>query len=97
MTILNEGDTLYLICDTSNTRPRPIVKWFNPAGVTISTAGNLEIMNIQRSAAGIYACVATLLDSGDTMNSTVNVTVQCECHDNVNEACTCAQLLYYLH
>ena len=83
MTTLNEGDTLYLNCDTSDTRPRPIVEWFNSEGVVVSTAGNLEIMNIQRSAAGIYTCVATLLQSGDTMNSTVNVTVQCEYHDNI--------------
>ena len=90
MTTLNEGDTLHLKCDASNSRPLPILKWFSPEGVIIGTAGNLEIMNIQRSAAGIYTCVATQLQSGDAMNSTVNVTVQCECHDSMFETCTYA-------
>ena len=48
----------------------------------ISNQRTLEIMNIQRSAAGIYTCVA-ISRSGATMNSTVNVTVQCECHDSI--------------
>ena len=93
MTTLNEGDTLYLICDASNSRPPPIVVWFSSEGVIISTFGSLEIMNIQRSAARIYTCVATQLNSGDTMNSTVNVTVQCKCPNSMYETCTCAQLL----
>ena len=78
MTTLNEGDTLYLDCDTSNSRPRPSVEWLSPDGVTISITRDLGIMNIQRSAAVIYTCVA-LSRSGATINSTVNVTVQCKC------------------
>ena len=81
MTTLNEGDTLYLNCDTSNSRPRPSVEWFSPEGVMISITRDPEIMNIQRSDAGIYTCV-TLSRFGATMNSTVNVTVQCKCHDS---------------
>ena len=42
------------------------------------------IMNIQESAAGIYTCVATHSTSGATMNSTVNIFVQCERHDVYN-------------
>ena len=80
MTTLNEGDTLYLDCDTSNSRPCPSVEWFSPEGVNISNNRLLVIMNIQRSAAGIYTCVATRSLSKDTINTTVNVTVQCECH-----------------
>ena len=82
MTTLNEGDTLYLDCDTSNSGPRPSVKWLSPKGVMISITRDSEIMKIQRSAAGIYTCVA-ISRSGATMNSTVNVTVQCECHDSI--------------
>ena len=81
MTTLNEGDTLDLDCDTSNSRPRrPSVEWLSPEGVTVSNGRILEIMNIQGSAAGIYTCIATHTVHGTTMNSTVNVTVQCECH-----------------
>ena len=90
-TTLSKGDTLYLNCDTSNSRPRPSVEWFSPEGIMISITRDLEIMNIQRSAAGIYTCVA-LLRYGATMNSTVNVTVQCECYDSMYEACTCIQV-----
>ena len=82
MTTLNEGDTLDLDCDTSNSRPRTIVEWFSPEGIMISITRDLEIMNIQRSAAGIYTCV-TISRSGATMSSTVNVTLQCECHDSI--------------
>ena len=39
----------------------------------------LEMTNIQGSAEGIYTCVATHPLSRATMNSTVNVTVQCKC------------------
>ena len=83
MTTLSEGDTLYLECDASNSRPRPMVEWFSPEGVVVSNERILEIMNIQRSAAGIYTCVAIHIFSEATMNSTVNVIVQCECHDSI--------------
>ena len=76
-TTLNEGDTLYLDCDTSNSTS---VKWFSPEGVNISNDRLFMITNIQRCAAGIYTCVATRSLIKDTMNSTVTVTVQCECH-----------------
>ena len=81
---LNEGDTLDLDCDTSNSRPFPSLKWFSPEGVMVSITRDLEIMNIQRSAAGIYTCVAISRSGpGATMNITVNVIVQCECHDSI--------------
>ena len=83
MTTLNEGDTLYLECDTSNSKPRPTMEWFSPGGVNSTNERIIEIMNIQRSAAGIYTCVATHIFSGATMNSTVNVVVQCECSDSI--------------
>jgi hypothetical protein len=78
-TTLSKGDTLYLDCDTSNSRPSPRVEWLSPEGVVVSYDTTLEIMNIQRSAVGIYTCVATRPLSGATMNSTVNVTVQFPC------------------
>ena len=83
MTILNEGDPLYLECDASNSRPRPSVEWFNSEGVNVSNERILEVMNIQRSAAGIYTCVAIHTFSEATMNSTVNVIVQCKYHDSI--------------
>ena len=79
-TTLNEGDTLYLDCDTSNSTFHLSVKWFSHEGVVVSNERILEIMNIQRSATGIYTCVATHPLIEDTMNSTVTVTVQCECY-----------------
>ena len=81
-TTLNEGDTLELDCDTSNSRPHSSVEWFSPEDVMISITRDFEIMNIRRSAAGIYTCVA-LSRTGTTMNSTVNVTVQCKCYDSM--------------
>ena len=78
-TTLNEGDTLDLDCDVSTSSPLPSVQWFSPQGDLISNSIDLEIMNIQRSAMGVYTCVATQLTSGVILNSTVNVVVQCEC------------------
>ena len=81
-TTLNEGDTLYLDCDASTLKPRATVKWFNPERVVVSNGRILEIMNISRSAAGIYTCVASRVRIL-TSNITVNVTVQCECHKDI--------------
>ena len=77
MTNLNEGDTLYLECDTSNSRPSPRVEWLSPEGVVVSNERTLEITNIQERATEIYTCVATHPLSGATIS--VNVAVQCEC------------------
>ena len=66
-------------CDTSQLKIPTTVQWLSPEGVVASNESILEIMNIQRSAAGIYTCVVTHPLSRATMNSTVNVTVQCEC------------------
>ena len=76
-TPLSKGDTLYLDCDTSNSRPSPTVEWLSPDGVVLSNERILEITNIQGSAEGIYTCVATQPLTG--ANTTVNVTVQREC------------------
>ena len=75
-TVINEGSTLDLDCDTSNSRPIPSVEWFNPDGDLISNSRELRIMDIQQSAAGMYTCVAT--QSRATMSSSVNIAVQCK-------------------
>ena len=66
------------------------MEWLSPEGDVVSNDTTLAIMNIQRSAAGIYTCVGTHPISGAAMNSTVNVTVQCECRDvyKIIFACT---------
>ena len=79
MTTLNEGDTLYLDC----IKRHASIKWFSPEGVVVSNERILIMMNIRRSAAGIYICEATHKIYGTTRNSTVNVIVQCECHNSM--------------
>ena len=81
MTTINEGDILYLDCDAIGSNIN--VMWLSPEGVVVSNEMSLVIMNIQRSAAGIYTCVATHKFHGSTRNSTVNVIVQCECYYSV--------------
>ena len=78
-TILNEGDTLYLDCDTSNSRPRLglYVEWLSSEGGVLSDERILEIMNIQGSVEGTYTCVAIHIVTGATIES--NVTVQRMC------------------
>ena len=63
----------------STSNPLPSVQWFSPQGDLISNSSHLEIMNIQREKRGIYTCIATQIDSGATMNSTMNVIILCEC------------------
>ena len=82
ITTLNEGDTLDLDCNKSNSNSLVglSVKWLSPEGVVVSNERTLEIMNIQESAAGTYTCVTIRIVTGATINSTaVNVTVQCKC------------------
>ena len=81
-TTLNEGDTLDLFCDTTNSSPLPSAEWFSPQGDMISNSWDFEIMNIQRSAMGVYTCIVTS-HVGATLNITVNVTVICEYYINV--------------
>ena len=90
MTTINEGDTLHLDCIKRYTS----IKWFSPEGVVVSNERILMIMNIQRSAAGIYTCVATHNTHGFSRNNTMNVIVQCECHVYIiayQSICTCTK------
>ena len=75
-TVINEGGTLNLDCDSANSRPGPSTEWFNPNGDSITNSRIVMMMDIQRSAAGTYTCVAN--QEGATMSSSVNITVQCK-------------------
>ena len=68
----------------STSSPLPSVQWFSPQGDLISNSRDLEIMNILRTAMGVYTCVATKPGAkpGATLNSSTNVIVQCECVNN---------------
>ena len=79
-TTLNEGDTLDLDCDVSTSSPLPSVQWFSPQGDLISNSRDLEIVNIQRIAMGVYTCVATQSEATLNISVNVNVIVQCECN-----------------
>ena len=79
VTTVNEGDTLELNCDASNSRPLPPIKWFSPDGNLISNNPQLTIVNITRTLAGNYTCIATHVISGDTMSSSAYITILCEC------------------
>ena len=79
VTTVNEGDTLELNCDASNSRPLSPVKWFSPDGESVSNVAQLKIFNITRNLAGNYTCVVTHIISGDTMSSSAYITILCEC------------------
>ena len=78
-TTVNEGDTLKLNCDQSNSRPLPPIKWFSPDGESVTNNAQLRIAHITRTLAGNYTCIATNVLSGDTMSSSVYITILCEC------------------
>ena len=79
VTTVNEGDTLELNCDFSNSRPLPPVKWLSPDEEIASIAAQLTIVNITRNLAGNYTCIATNVISGATMSSSAYITILCEC------------------
>ena len=79
VTTVNEGDTLELNCDASNSRPLPRIKWLSPDGESVSNVAQLKIVNITRTLAGNYTCIATHIISGDTMSSSAYITILCEC------------------
>ena len=72
---MDEGDTLSLDCDSSNSASGPPVHWLSPDGEMISNDRSLIINNITRYMAGTYTCVVTSLNVGGVMNTTVNVIV----------------------
>ena len=76
---MDEGDTLSLDCDSSNSAATPPVHWVSSSGEMVSNDRSLEIINITRHMAGIYTCVATSINDGSTANTSVNVTVESEC------------------
>ena len=78
-TTVNEGDTLELSCDASNSRPLPPVKWLSPDGNFITNNAQLRIAHITRTLAGNYTCIATNVLSGDTMSISAYITILCEC------------------
>ena len=78
-TTVNEGDTLHLMCDPTNSRPLPTVQWFSPDGELLSFVIPLEMSNITRSLAGNYTCTATqhIVNTATMMSSSVEVIVHC--------------------
>ena len=79
VTTVNEGDTLNLNCDSSNSRPLPPVKWLSPDEESVSNIVQLRIAYITRTLAGNYTCIATHIISGATMSSSAYITILCEC------------------
>ena len=75
-TVVDEGGTLNLICNASNSNPLPSVHWRNPDGKVVGDGGYLDIVNIHKSMGGTYTCLASLNSSNTAMNTTVTVTIQ---------------------
>ena len=77
-TTINEGDTLDLRCDTSNSHLQPQGQWFNEDGMLLIDFSRLQIEHIDRSEAGMYTCRTITPNPDDSTNTTVTVVVQCE-------------------
>ena len=75
---MDEGVTLSLECDSSNSAPLPTVHWLSPDGEMISDSRHLTISNITRDMAGTYTCIAISDNTRATMNATVNIIVNGE-------------------
>ena len=71
---LTEGGDMTLICLASG-GPSLVVSWIKPNGQR-ATTNVLTLINIKRSEAGEYRCVATS-DCG-SVSHTTGVEVQCE-------------------
>ena len=75
--MVSEGDRLDLECDITNSHPLPSIRWVYPGGQTFTK--DIEINNITRNMAGTYTCIATTTFSDSTVNTSVHITILCEC------------------
>ena len=76
LTVVNETDTLALLCDTSQSAPVPSPSWLDPSGTEVSTGASLVIENMDRTQAGLYTCV--IMQGLNELSANVTVTVQCK-------------------
>lgn len=76
-TTINEGGTLSLNCDSSNSNQEPLVKWLNKDSMVVSMYAQLKISNILRSQAGNYSCQTFPPNFHNSTTSSVTVVVQC--------------------
>ncbi|CAI8046599.1 hypothetical protein GBAR_LOCUS25782 [Geodia barretti] len=65
------------MCDSTNSRPLPLLQWFSPDGNFLVYGSALVISNITRDMAGTYTCVANQFTL--TMNSSVEIIVHFPC------------------
>ena len=75
---VNEGDTLSLSCDSSNSHQLPHLQWVNETGEIVSSSALLEFTNIMRSQAGTYTCRTTPPNPDNSTSSSLTVVVQCK-------------------
>ena len=75
---VEEGDTLSLICDSSNSNQEPTVKWFNEENEVVSIFGPLTISKITRPEAGNFTCVTFPPNPDNSTSNSVTVIVQCK-------------------
>ena len=78
-TTVTMGDTVSLYCNASHSRPPATVQWLSPGGEVVSDGGVLEIFNFTWKLEGLYTCVASFVNSSVTKNSSVQVTIRCDC------------------
>ena len=77
-TVVDEGGTLNLICNASNSNPLPSVHWLNPDGEMAGDGGYLDIGSVHKDIGGTYTCVASQNSTTMISNVSVNVIVQRE-------------------
>ena len=83
-TTVNEGDTLSLSCDSSNSHQLPPVQWIDEDGGIVSNSAFLEFTNIMRSQAGTYTCRTIPPNPDNSTSSSVTVVVQCKSQSYVS-------------
>ena len=76
-TTVNEGGTLSLNCDSSNSNGLPPVQWFYQTNDVVSNAALLTLPDIMRSQAGNYTCQTLPPNPDNSRSSSVDVVVQC--------------------
>ena len=85
ITYVNESSTLSLLCSKVITASALAVKqkWLNPNQNIVSSFAKYTLALVNRTNAGLYTCVTTILLSnltGQTVNTTTQVVVNCKPH-----------------
>ena len=75
---VQEGDSLAVNCTLIRGSPEPVLRWGRCGGEVVQESPLLSLLQVQRSQAGCYQCLADNGYSQEPVTRDVTVIVQCK-------------------